>query len=1064
MRGDDERKLVTVLFADLGGFTALAETLDPEAVRDLLNGLFDRLVPCVETNRGSVDKFLGDSLMAVFGAPVTHPNDAECAVRAALDMLQALAAFNQERGTALSMHFGINSGRVVAGAIGGGGRIEYTVIGDAVNVAKRLEEACAPGEILVGPLTHRLVRGMFESEAAGAVSLRGRADPVEAHRILGESPTQGYRADGRVSLTGFVGRAETLRAVDESLERLVSGTGGVLFVFGDAGLGKSRLMSEARRRSEHRDIRWLEGRGLESAGRLSYFSVAHLLLADAGVSAQEGAEERLEKVELRVECLFGDEAATVIPTIRALMGARAYGAPDSREEPEGWNLRVGVPEVLRRYVVEASRERPLVVVIDDVQWLDLSSVEALERLLPEACRCPILFCFLGRGRDGAHESRLLAAAQIAGAPSTTLTLPPLSSAETEELVQQMLGGAAAPIGLSLSVSRRAVGNPLFAEEIVRQLAEAGSLSEGRDGRWAFAAGGVESVVPDTVQGVIAARIDHLPEGAKRCLRHASVIGRSFDRKLLAAMADDEDGFGEDLSDLDTALTDLESRSLIAASAPLEGAYTFGHALFQEAAYESILVKQRGRLHSRVARAIDEVYADESEAQAGVLAFHYSRAEEWEKARHYLVLAGERSAGIAGDAEAVALYREAMAALLRAFDESIEAEGAADPVEWFVARIEPFYEARQLGELVDALESFYRKVADAHGPGDTRALAAAAVLGAAYVNRGAYAQAEKLLEESIGRCAPVPGPGLRPFTRMSIALGIAHLWRGHLAEAKTTLQAALDLQRAAPEPDPRLLPECYLFLSAALYFGGDLRGCREIVEEALQSAHVPEGPRRLELMLNLSNAHLLAGDLDQAESWAATCVERAPWPYLRALGDSHLGLVRHARGDFKAAERHYEAALAVFEGLGRAPETAETVLYLAEAQLQDGGTAKARETAERAVRLVETAYGSGSWYLPRAYWTLAGAALAEGRLDDAERLLLEGEEMAQARIADSDPFRSELLFRRALVRQGLGRSADAGEDLRQALVRMRALGGDEHPRLLSMQAEWAATPPGSPPTL
>lgn len=1052
----DERKLVTVLFADMAGFTDFAEALDPEAVRDVLNGLFDVLVPCVERNLGSIDKFLGDSLMAVFGAPVTHPDDAERAVRAALEMGRAIASFNEARGTSFAIHIGINTGRVVAGSIGGADRLEYTVIGDAVNVAKRLEEASAPGEILLGPATRRLVAASFDTESAGEIAGGGRAQQVQAYRVVGDAHENAGRLADVAGLTGFVGRVRALAVIERRLALLEQGRSGALFVSGDPGIGKSRLVREARQRWGDRTVQWLEGRGVATGHSLSYSPLAQMVLADAGVRPSDGAQGRLERIESRLCDLFGSSGPELMPAGRAFLGLPNV-APASRfsDGPDGGGLKAEVLAWFREYLAALARRRPLVLVLDDVQWFDQSSVEALAHLLEAGASARTLFLIVSRAASGTSESRLLKAARSTFADEVaSIRLDPLSPGETEELVQSMLGRDSLPVALGRVVNQRAAGNPLFAEEIVRHLVDVQALVRSKGGQWILDALAEDLMLPDSVEGVIAARVDALPDGPKRCLGVAAVLGRSFDRRVLAAMDDD--------ALLDGHLAELGVRSLIRARSSAEPTgFIFTHALVRETAYESLLRKRRRDLHLRAARALEQVFPHRLEEHAGVLAYHYTRAEQWEQARYYLVLAGERSAGIAGDAEAVTLYREAMGALLKTFDETWKAPHGEDPVEWLLARIEPFYQARQLGELIDALEPFYDKVLASCGPADARTLAAASVLGAAYLHKGMLLEAVELLSAALRDRDPATDEYTRPVTRGLIALGNAQLrmWQSGsgdhgLVEALGTLESALKVQLGASLPDPQLLGECYLWVSSARYRLGDLRSCRELIEEALRSPVVLAGPNHVEIMLNLSNSLVLAGDLEEAAHWAERCLSGAGSSYVRALAEQHLGIVCHARGDFTEAERRFEISLSLLETLARDREAAETVLFLAETYLQGGRIAAARETVARAVRLIDSVEGPRGWHMPRAMWTLAGVELAEGRLDESERLLLEGEKMAQGIVADSDPFWSELFFRRALVRRRLCRQTEAELDFHRATALLRSSWGDDHPQLRAMRAEWA----------
>ena len=1046
----DERKLVTVVFADVAGFTALAETLDAEAVRDLLNGLFDRLVPCVVDNGGVVDKFIGDSLMAVFGAPVTHDDDPARAIRCAMQMRRALDSYNADLPVELSIHVGVNSGRVVAGPLGGGGKTEYTVIGDAVNVAKRLEEASGPGEIVVGPLTHRLAADSFTFVAAGTVQVRGRAGPVAAYRVAGERRGRAAGRGGLRPRAALVGRADELRVFETALDRLSQGEGGALFVVGDAGLGKSRLVAEARRRGASLCMGWREGRAVSSGRSASFLPFREHLKADVGIDPDDDPVVRLAKLRRRADRLLGKGSDVALPFLAQLMSLPLPVAepsrPASATDEATWQSAV---DALGGYLVAAARECPLVLVFEDVHWLDVSSARMLEHLLPTACAEPLLFCVVSRDDPDSCVRRLLhTAARCLEDRCVELALSPLRPGVTEELVHALLGGAHLAAGLELAIRRRAEGNPFFVEEIVRHLIDVGALHPRASGEWAPTAIVSDAAIPYTLQGTLTARIDLLPEGPKRRLRQASVIGRAFDRRLLEAL--DDDG-----RELDASLAALEERGLIergAASAPR--AFVFKHALVQEAAYDSLLLKERRDLHGRVAAAIEQVFAENPLEQYAALAFHSTRAEDWERAQEFLVKAGEWSLGVSGDAEGLAYYREAMSALLRTFDDGWSAPDGDDPVEWFVRRVEPFREARQLGELLDAIETFHQRVVGACGPADARTFAAASLLGAALVHRGLYAQAQMCLEEALAGRAAAGAATDRPAVRALLTLGVAHLCQDHFSVAEEVLEAALGSERAATQPDAGVLGEACVFLSAARYYAGHLAECRAVIEEALASPDIVRGPRYWELALNLCSCQLLQGEWSDAGLLAERCVSETSSAYLRAIAQNHLAAVRHAQGDYPAAEVHFLDALRAFDELGRSAEIAEGVRDLAETLLQMGRLDEAEEAGTRALGLIESTCGEGSWHAARAHWTLAGVELAKARTDSALRLLDQSEAIAAAKVAAGDPFWAELLFRRAQARFRQGRIGDAVQDLEGAKATLRVLGGEGHPRLGTMSSEWA----------
>ena len=470
-RRGGERKLVTVLFADVTGFTSLAETVDPEPLRDLINACFERLVPCVERYGGTVDKFIGDEVMAVFGAPIAHDNDPERAVRAALDMRIALAAFNAERGTTLDAHFGINSGLVLAGPVGAGSRAEYSVMGDAVNVASRLAEAAAPGEILAGPTTCRLARQFFSCEPTGQVRLRGRNEPLAVWRVIGEATTGAAdpgTSSGRLIGSPLVGRDEERDRFLAALARTHAGEGGVLFVLGEAGLGKSRLAAEVRRVCPA-GLLWLEGRSQSFGMDLSYLPFREILRQTAGIDDGDPDEGRLEKLARLVERLQGGENPWALPSLGVLLGlslpeelAQRVASLDG--ETMGRQVVRSLLHLLRRL----AEEQALVLLLEDIQWLDPSSLAFLEDLLPLAREIPLLVVLVGRPDTDSLTAALHATAQgCCGDRVEEMLLAPLHPEDMRVLVRNLVGGEDLPRDLRETVAAKAEGNPLFVEEVIR---------------------------------------------------------------------------------------------------------------------------------------------------------------------------------------------------------------------------------------------------------------------------------------------------------------------------------------------------------------------------------------------------------------------------------------------------------------------------------------------------------------------------------------------------------------------------------------------------------------------
>lgn len=653
------------MFADIAGFTNLAETMDPEQVRDLVNACFDQLVPAVAQYGGTVDKYIGDEIMALFGAPVAHENDAERALRAALKMQEAIAKFNVAHRTNLGAHFGINTGLVITGAIGARSRKDYSVLGDAVNLAAHLRAASQRGEILVGTDTYRRTNQLFEFQALGPLRLKGRAEPVPVYKLLGVrthlAPQRGLEIRGISS--PLVGRDEDLAAFRGRVERLLDGWGGLVSVIGEAGLGKSRLVAEVRRRVSQRGISWLEGRALSFSQTISFWPFLEIIQADAGITGEDPERERWAKLEHRVNTLFPEEAAEILPYLATLLTLDVPGNLGERVRYlDGETMGSQIFRAARRFFAQLAQKRPLVLVFEDVHWADQSSVFLLEHLLPLVREVPLLICIIGRPDPGNPTTRLLQIAKREYADCyTEIALAPLSPSASAQLIHNLLKVDDLAHRLRERIGQKAEGNPFFMEEMIRELIDLGALVRDKvTARWQATTQLEQIIIPDTLQGVVMARIDRLDEEVKQVLKLAAVIGRIFFHRVLQAVAEAE-------RELDHYLAQLKNLELIREKSRIpELEYIFKHALVQEATYESILVQRRRELHRRVGECVEVLFKDRLDEFYGLLAYHYSRAEEWEKAQDYLFKAGDQAGKVAADAEALEHYRQALAAYARAF--------------------------------------------------------------------------------------------------------------------------------------------------------------------------------------------------------------------------------------------------------------------------------------------------------------------------------------------------------------------------------------------------------------
>ncbi len=660
-----ERKLVTVMFADIAGFTRLAETLDPEQARDLMNACFEQLVPSVIQYGGTVDKFIGDEIMALFGAPMAHENDPERALRAALSMKEAIAAFNKARGLHLEAHFGINTGLVIAGDIGTQSQHDYSVIGDAVNLAAHLGHISQGGEILVGPDTYRRTHHLFSFKALGPLRLKGKAEPVPVYKLmeLRTQPGSWRGLQERGINSPLVGREEEVAAFTRSVDQLLDNQGCLLFLCGEAGLGKSRLVAEVKRQTAARSVRWLEGRAFSFSQTISYWPFLEIIQAEAGIHVEDDEEQRWTKLESRIGGLFPEDPDDILPYLATLLGLKI---PENLAERvkylDGETMGRQVFRSTRKFFFQVACQKPLVLIFEDLHWMDRSSALLLEHLMPLVRETPLLLCGVARPDSDSPETflRNIAIQNYADCYKEIL-LAPLSPAESAQLARNLLPLQALSPGLGESLLHKAEGNPFFLEEIIRALIDRGAFVRDRpSGRWRATTQVEQITIPDTLQGVVMARIDRLGDDVKQVLKRASVIGRTFFfRVLRGIMREDQE--------LDCHLAELQNLEFIREKSRIpEREYIFKHALLQETAYESILLQQRKELHRQVGKCVEALFANRLDEFYGLMAYHCTRAEEWEKAQDYLFKAGDQAGKIAADAEALEHYRQALAAHTRAF--------------------------------------------------------------------------------------------------------------------------------------------------------------------------------------------------------------------------------------------------------------------------------------------------------------------------------------------------------------------------------------------------------------
>jgi class 3 adenylate cyclase len=623
----EERKVVTVLFADLVGFTARAERLDPEDVRAILTPYFARVRSEIEAFGGVVEKFIGDAVMAVFGAPVAHGDDPERAVRAALAMCAAVDELNRsDPELELKIRIAVNTGEALVSLGASVAHGEGVVAGDVVNTASRLQEAAPVNGILVGEETYRATRSVIRYEDAEPVVAKGKQEPVRVWRALAASAGPGERAAGRVPMLGRASELEALQRIWDNV--LAEQRPQLVTLFGPAGIGKTRLASEFAELAGGGGARVIKGRSLPYGEVIPYGAFATQVKQVARIFDTDEAEVACEKLDRAVAELLDEEAQETSAHIAMLIGIGKGGDLGKRQ-----TLFFSA----RRLVEALATERSTVLVFEDIHWADAGMLDLLEVLSSRVRDVPLLLLTLAR--PDLLERR---AGWGGGLPGfTALPVEPLNAEHAKELAAQVLAHMQKPRLESDEIGLVGEGNPLFIEELAASVAEDATASTGE--------------LPTTIRGIVSARLDALPPGERAVLLDAAVVGKVFWTGALERMSSGE-------LDLAELLDSLEGRDLIRRESVsrLRGdqQYSFKHDLIRDAAYATLPRPQRRKRHAEVAAFLEET-TSETPAAASALAQHWREAGEDRRAADYLVIAGDQAGrGWAKD-EAVGLYQQAL---------------------------------------------------------------------------------------------------------------------------------------------------------------------------------------------------------------------------------------------------------------------------------------------------------------------------------------------------------------------------------------------------------------------
>ena len=631
---EGEHKRVTVLFCDIANSTPLAERLGEERMYELLNRFFEHALEEVHHFEGTVNQFLGDGFMALFGAPLALEHHEQHAILAGLGIRRRLVEHFKDASRPADMAFevrmGLNTGLVVVGKIGDNLRMDYTAVGDTTHVAARLQAMAAPGEVLVAQSTFEPARAIVDARSLGLVAIKGKSLPLEVHRVAGlRSAAAAMEAHNKRLLSRFVGRDREMADLMDSLEHAQSGRGQAIGIVSEPGMGKTRLLWEFRQALAGRGVDYVEGQCLSYGATMPYLPIIDILRTTCRIVESDTPDALGQKVR-SILLQAGMDADAALPCLLHLLGLGDPAAALAALTPEAIQARTF--ETLRQLCLRGSRRRPLALVIEDLHWVDRSSEDFIGVLAESLAGASILL--VATYRPGYSP------AWITKSYATQIALRPLSQSGGLAIVQAVLARQGTVEDMAREIVIRAEGNPLFLEELARAVSERV---------------GAVSAVPDTLQGVLAARIDRLPDATKRLLQTASVIGREFSAGLLSLVWQENTSLDADL----LRLTRLEF--VYEQASDNEAVYVFKHALTREAAYASLLASRRRTLHGVVGRALEGIHADRVDEAVEVLAHHFGLSEDDDKAVEYATRASERALLRWANSEAISFSD---AALLR----------------------------------------------------------------------------------------------------------------------------------------------------------------------------------------------------------------------------------------------------------------------------------------------------------------------------------------------------------------------------------------------------------------
>ena len=989
---EGERKQVTVMFCDMAGFTALIETIGPEKGYAIMDQIYEILIHKVHDYQGTVNEMTGDGIMALFGAPIALEDAPQRAIRSSLAIHRAMVKFSEkiehEEIANIKMRVGIHTGPVVVGTLGNDLRVEFKAVGDTVNLASRIEALAEPGTTYVAGDTFKLTEGFFRFEALGEKTVKGKANPITVYRVIAASSSRTrFDVSAEKGLAPLVGRERELETLMDGFDRAKEGRGQAFSIVSEAGIGKSRLLYEFRKKLSSEDVMFLEGRCLSYSSGVAYHPIIDIIKANLDIREGDKDSAIREKAIKGLKILDIDEDST-LPYILELLSVKDSGFEKIQMSPDAKKDRI--MEMIKLFTLKGSKIRPVITAYEDLHWADKSSEEVLALILESIPGARVLMIFTYRpefvhtwGGKSYHNQT---------------NLNRLSNRESLTMLKNLLDTERIDPDLEDLILEKTEGVPYFIEEFVKSLDDL-NMIERKHNACCLIKYKEDVTIPSTIQGVIMARVDSLPEAAKEMLQIGSVIEREFAYELIKHVADISE------KELLSCLSVLKDSELLYERGIYpESTYIFKHALTRDVVYESILTEKRKDMHDKIGNAVEELYANRIEQRYELLSHHYSIAENWEKAVYYAKLAAEKAHRLSQFQQAIQFYDKAAEYILKLPDSQIHKENLVD------IQLENCWCNIGLGRFGKVEEVAIMAEATAKLLGDRTRLGIAYLgLGTAYVYRGNFDKTEHYALQAIKHLEGTSEE--RSLAIANIVLGACYMGQGLWKKSEPCFSEA---QRAYEKLGLKTeyvmgwnaLP--YKILCGQLGYNLAIMGSVKEGKALFESGYTSD----LEKVSNLTTKmaycswqglfiSLIGEDPFDAASRIDHLVdlaERSKSPFMLLVFNVAKANIMLGKQDYDKVLSSSEKALEAIEGQSiRTGHVANLYYDLVLAELKVGSIDSAKRHYERGRLLVELA---PNWWGPR-FDFLEGLILEKeispdyNRIKDCFNLSIQGDETVGA---------------------------------------------------------------------